>query len=223
MNEYWKNDNIIGIGAGIGSSPKSFGKNLIIGANDSFLYSINPKNGEIVWKFKTNGIVYSTPVVDDGIAYFGSGDGFLYAIDKKGSMKWRFNSSGRIMSSPVLGKDIIAFGNDEGTFFVLDKHGNILWKHQTGAAIRTTSSLVNDRIIFGSHDSFLYCFDYEGKQQWKFQTGGPMWTCPCIVDDDGALLWSVSNQNIGKSSNYKIYFGSFDGGMYCLNSISEGN
>jgi hypothetical protein len=32
------------------------------------------------WKFKTGGKVHSSPVVADGVVYFGSYDGYLYAL-----------------------------------------------------------------------------------------------------------------------------------------------
>ena len=33
------------------------------------------------WKFKTKGKIFSSPVVSDGVVYFGSSDNHLYAVD----------------------------------------------------------------------------------------------------------------------------------------------
>ncbi|MBN1573600.1 MAG: PQQ-binding-like beta-propeller repeat protein, partial [Deltaproteobacteria bacterium] len=38
------------------------------------------KTGQEKWRFKTSIGVYSSPCVVDGVVYFGSGDGFLYAV-----------------------------------------------------------------------------------------------------------------------------------------------
>jgi len=35
---------------------------------------------ELVWKFKTEGAVYSSPAISGGMVYFGSDDGHLYAV-----------------------------------------------------------------------------------------------------------------------------------------------
>lgn len=38
------------------------------------------KVSELKWKFKTGKRVFSSPAVTDGVIYFGSGDGNLYAV-----------------------------------------------------------------------------------------------------------------------------------------------
>lgn len=35
---------------------------------------------EFIWKFKTEGIVASSPAVADGMVFFGSFDNYLYAV-----------------------------------------------------------------------------------------------------------------------------------------------
>jgi len=217
-DQYWSQENIIGTGAGIGSSVKIVDNNtLVFGAFDNFIYALNSENGKISWKFKTNGPVYSTPAVDKNRIYAGSCDGFLYCIDHSGNFLWKFDSHGRIMNTSIIcanGK--ILFGNDNGTFFALDQDGHLLWKFQAGDAIRTTPAVVNDKIIFGSHDRKMYCLNDRGQMKWKFETGGAMWTCPAITNPDGKLLWSINSQNIKQSDDFLVYFGCFDGGLYCI-------
>lgn len=215
--EYWSKENIMGIGTGISSSPVLAGNKIIFGAHDTYIYALDSDSGKIEWKFKTNGCIYSTPYVHKDTVYAGSQDGFLYAIGLDGKLKWKFQANGRVVgSSPVVINDKIIFGTDEGFLFAVDIEGKLLWKFLTGSAIRTTVSAVNDKIIFGSHDHYLYCIDENGSKIWKFFTGGPMWTCPCIVDRDGNLLWSVNKKSPEISENFMVYFGSFDGNLYCL-------
>lgn len=46
------------------------------------------KPGSLKWKFKTDGIIDSSPAVSpDGTIYVGSSDYFLYAIRKDGALK----------------------------------------------------------------------------------------------------------------------------------------
>ncbi|HLC77283.1 MAG TPA: PQQ-binding-like beta-propeller repeat protein [archaeon] len=216
MRDYWSQENVIVTGAGIASSVKLIKDKLIFGALDNFVYSLKT-NGEIDWKFKTEGPVYSTPAIWKNIIYAGSCDGFLYAIDLNGNLLWRFNAEGRIMNSSVVcDNDRILFGTDNGVLFSLNHDGKLLWKFSAGDAIRTTPAIINDKIIFGSHDHNLYCVNENGKNEWKFLAGGNMWTCPCITDKEGNLLWSLSNQVHNTSNEFVIYFGCFDGGLYCV-------
>ena len=47
----------------------------------------------VVWKFKADGGVASSPVISAGVVYFGSGAGYLYAVDvTSGREKWKFKT-----------------------------------------------------------------------------------------------------------------------------------
>lgn len=47
--------------------------------DDSYFYALDIKDGSERWRFATKGST-SSPVVDDGVVYFGTDDGFLYAL-----------------------------------------------------------------------------------------------------------------------------------------------
>lgn len=45
---------------------------LFFGSTNRNIYSINPENGEIIWKYKTGGIIAGGfPVINEGIHYLG--------------------------------------------------------------------------------------------------------------------------------------------------------
>jgi len=61
-----------------------------------------PKQSGIKWKFHTGGRVISSPAVVNGVAYVGSTDGNLYAIDAgTGTLKWKFGTKSWEVSSPA--------------------------------------------------------------------------------------------------------------------------
>ncbi len=77
---------------------------VIFGCADRGLYCV--RRGELEWRFATGGAIYSAPVLDrDGVLYFGSDDGYFYAVDKAGSLVWRQELGGEIRSSPALARD----------------------------------------------------------------------------------------------------------------------
>ena len=77
---------------------------------------ISPK-----WKFKTTGEVSSSPVVSGGVAYFGSNDNHLHALDiKTGEEKWKFETGGEILSSPSVSGGIVYFGSYDNHLYAVD-------------------------------------------------------------------------------------------------------
>ena len=83
-----------------------------------------PSNGptrlnELAWKFKTDGMVNSSPAVADGVVYVGSGDR-LYALDAKtGQEKWRFKTDGAIVSSPAVAGGVVYFASTDGYLYAV--------------------------------------------------------------------------------------------------------
>jgi eukaryotic-like serine/threonine-protein kinase len=55
--------------------------------------------GEVKWRFATEGKVFASPAVYQGVTYVGSADGNLYAIDNKsGALRWKFTTGGAVHS-----------------------------------------------------------------------------------------------------------------------------
>jgi eukaryotic-like serine/threonine-protein kinase len=52
-----------------------------VGSSNTYLYALDTNGGELKWRFKTEGGVFSTPAVAEGVVYVGSNDGYLYAVE----------------------------------------------------------------------------------------------------------------------------------------------
>ena len=62
-----------------------------------------PKFSQVKWKFHTDGQVISSPAVANGMAFVGSTDGNLYAVDlESGTQKWKLFTGVRVTSSPAV-------------------------------------------------------------------------------------------------------------------------
>jgi outer membrane protein assembly factor BamB len=48
--------------------------------SDHYVYALDAATGKLRWRFETGGVIYA-PAVANGIAYVGSTDGFLYALN----------------------------------------------------------------------------------------------------------------------------------------------
>ena len=63
----------------------------------------------------------SSPVVEGGSVFFGSGDGWLYCLNKKsGAQLWKAQTNGRIRSTPAIADGKIYFASFDGVIRCLE-------------------------------------------------------------------------------------------------------
>jgi len=185
-----------------------------------------PKQTEIKWKFHTGGRVISSPAVVNGVAYVGSTDGNLYAIDAgTGTLKWKFETKSWEVSSPAVASGVVYFVSYDGHLYALDAAtGQVRWKFATGGEKRyagthlhhlepaaesmpdpwdfylSSPSVWSGAVYFGSSDGNVYSVDAaSGALKWKFHTGDVVHSSPAIAD--GVL-----------------YIGSWDTHLYALDA-----
>jgi len=129
-----------------------------VGSFDNYLYALDAGNGFTMWKFRTNGPVVSSPVVDGNFVYFGSADRYVYAVNTQtGRDKWRFETSKPVVASPVVYNDAVYIGSTDGIFYCINaKDGKEIWQFKTDGPITSTACLTNELILFGSMDYTLY-------------------------------------------------------------------
>jgi len=180
------------------------------------------------WAFKTEGPIFSSPAIADGVVYVGSADGFIYAIDQKtGTQKWKLKTAAPIPSSPTVTNGVVYFTNYSGLYAVLADTGKLKWKvpaeatdkHFEAKGIHGTSpknqlmpdpydtflsspAVFNGRVYYGSGEGGVYAIDAEtGQVVWKFATGDVVHSSPAIA-------------------NGIVYIGSFDSNLYALDAES---
>lgn len=163
---------------------------------------------QLKWTVQTQGKVFSSPVVVDGILYVGSCDSLLYAVDAvHGNVLWRYRTGGEIRSAVAFDAGLVYVLASDGHLYALDaKSGMLRWKYQTdGERVYDSwdyylSSPVLDKgvLYFGSGDGHVYALDAnDGSLHWRYRTNGIVHATPAVAD--GA-----------------IFIGSFDGFFYCL-------
>lgn len=82
--------------------------------------ALDRRTGEPVWQAATGGLVFSSPLLADGVVYVGSGDGSVYAFDAAtGEVRWRYRTEGGVMSTPVLWNEHLIFGSEDGAVYAL--------------------------------------------------------------------------------------------------------
>jgi outer membrane protein assembly factor BamB len=202
------------------SSPivHSKGKNhsVYFGSSDGHLYALNAENGQLKWKFKTNGIIHTSPALENDIVYIGSWDTNLYAVDAEtGTRKWAFKTGEQpeyhvlegIQASPSIKNGLVYFGARDGYFYALDaKTGNLTWKYSADNSwILTTASLKDSTVYFCTSDTYLFIAlnARTGAEKFRTQLHGYAYSSPAITE------------------NY-AWLGDFTGNMYVLDLSAQG-
>lgn len=173
---------------------------------------LNPK---IKWRFKTQGAIRGTPLISDNTIYFGSSDGFIYALNKQeGNLIWKYKTNGAIVSAPIiLGSSLFISSRDNYLYALNIKNGSLNWKfkmqknitdnHGGWKYFMASPMVVGDQVLIGSGDSHLYALNItNGKMNWKFKTNGRIRSTPLVYKKE-------------------IYQPSNDGYVYVLNLKGE--
>jgi outer membrane protein assembly factor BamB len=86
----------------------------------------------------------------DGIVYFGSDDGFIYAADAQtGRELWRFAAGSEAWGSPALWGGTVCVGTRDGDIFTLNaKTGQELWQFPVQGGVARGAAAVADGVVF---------------------------------------------------------------------------
>lgn len=186
---------------------------LYFGSSDGHLYALNAETGKLQWKFKTNGIIHSSPAFYDGKVYIGSWDGNMYALNgKTGNKVWSFQTGVQpgmngIQASPTLEDGKVFFGARDGYFYALDaESGALSWKYDAEKSwIISTAGAKDGVVYFGTSDSYLFlALDARtGKEKFRMKTHGYVYSSPALVGNTA-------------------YVGDFTGKLFAIN-LKSGN
>lgn len=174
-------------------------------SGDGCLYAIGKKNQQLHWKFKGRGdrkyelfsfadYFQSSPVAAGNTIFFGSGDGYIYAVDKTtGTLIWEYQTGAVVHSSPAVHHNKVYVGSFDGNFYALNaKDGHLEWKYKSlghqyfpKGEMQGSPVIYEDLVFAGSRDYQLYALNAEtGKEVWKkkFPKGWAM-AKPVIRDE----------------------------------------
>ena len=151
--------------------------------SDYYFYALDLETGQEKWRFKTEGAIVSSPLLADGLVYFGSEDQHLYALDARtGQEKWRFKAEDSLWSSPALADGLLYFGagcnycgslEDTHLYAVDSQTGQEIWRFETGGWVESTPAVADGTVYFGSGDRHVYAVDSKtGQERWRFETEG---------------------------------------------------
>jgi eukaryotic-like serine/threonine-protein kinase len=195
------------------------------------------------WQFSSGGSIGSVPTAANGIVYFSSSDGEMYALSAAtGRVLWTKGiGSYDFGCAPTVDRGVVYMGGPEGLYALDARTGGMRWFLPTGR-IGSSPTLVNGVLYVGTDDGNLYAIDaVRGKRLWSFPTGGIIRSSPAVVrgvvytgsrDDNlyaidavrGKRLWSFPTGGKIDSSpavaRGVVYAGSGDGKLYAVDAVT---
>jgi eukaryotic-like serine/threonine-protein kinase len=171
----------------------------------------------LLWKFKTNGPVVGSPVIDNGTVFIGSLDSTLYALDlATGKVKWKLPTGGAIRSSVCVIQQGMFLLSSDGLLYWMEKdsgrvngffqtmNGYIGDRQQDYADYYNSTPVIVDSAIYFGSGEYIYSISINtGNLLWAYKAGDLVHTRPAISKD-------------------RLFAGSFDGNLYAID-IKTGN
>jgi eukaryotic-like serine/threonine-protein kinase len=201
-------------------------------------------NMSLKWEYPSDGSIYSSPVVSDGVVYFGSDDNNVYAVDADtGALEWTFTTGDLVRSSASVVGGVVYIGSDDNNVYALNAAtGAKIWSFAAADDIELSSPLVTGgKVYVGSLDGNVYALDSNtGAKLWSVNTwaargsfsisgstvyvGSDKSTLFALDADTGATKWTATTGDRIKTTptvfDGVVYVGSDDGHVYAFDAAS---
>lgn len=168
----------------IRSSPATDGNVVAFGDDAGWVYAVGIGSGKLIWKTKTDGPVWTDPVLNDGMVFVSTLKGVCYALDAgDGAVRWKHDTRSVIYASVAARGDRIFLASADGVLRSLDAStGSVLWTFKA-TSVFSSAPLVSGSVLYiGSMDHNLYAVDVStGREVWRTGTEGRIRVSPVVI------------------------------------------
>lgn len=174
-----------------------------------YMVALDAETGDEKWRFKA-GVIESSPLLTDGVLYFGTFDNKLYALDAEtGDPRWTFKAGDDIKGGPIRAGGNLYFAAYDGKVYALNpQNGKLRWKSSAQGGLAgagnfyATPAAAYGRVFVGNTDGKVYAFGGKtGHLLWSKSTGGFVYS--------SAAVW-----------NKTVFVGSYDRHLYALDAAT---
>ncbi len=191
-------------GGKMASSPAVVGDELVVHGMDGLVRVVDRRTGSLRFAVRIGSPIESSPIVRDGIDYFGAWNGNVYALDlRTRRFRWVYRAGSKITSSAALAGRTLYIGDYGGRLLALSPgSGRLRWSAGVNGRIYGTPAVWGGRVFVPSSDGgSLTAFTTGGRYLWRVQTGSYVYSSPAV--------WAG-----------RVFFGSYNGLLYCVSAWS---
>jgi outer membrane protein assembly factor BamB len=207
-NEKW---DFAGLNGPVVSTPAIYGNDIIFGAWDTYLYSLNKNTGKLNWKWSNGSSVrnYSpaacTPLIKDDVVYIAAPDRYLTAIDAvTGKTLWRTNESTVRESIGISQDGRFIYGKTMNDTLAVYETGREIrpaaWKLNAGYGYEHSPSALIEKdgtIFFGTRNGVVYAVDADGKKvSWTYKIDNSMVNTLRVIDKKNIIASTMDGKVI---------------------------
>lgn len=150
------------------------------------LFALNPKDGAIIWQFKSENYLLQTPYrhgdtvyvagsyIDPKIVVDEGGPARFYALDSAtGKPKWKTQTEDGFTKALYATDDVLVFVGYQDFLSGLDtKTGHLIWRRDTGNWVPSLAGR-GDTVYYGSANTKVHAWNVnDGKSVWQFNIPG---------------------------------------------------
>lgn len=180
---------------------------LLAASLDGKVHALDRTTGEQAWDYEVEGGIVGGLTVEDGIAYFGTNENTVYALDiATQTLVWTqpFRTEGWVWSAPAVDAERVYIGTMGQRVYALDRDtGEEVWSFQASGALPGAPALTDGAVVIGSVDQHVYALDAAtGDLRWAQPVGHWVMGQPLVLDEH-------------------VYVASLDGRVHAL-SVADG-
>jgi outer membrane protein assembly factor BamB len=218
---------------------------LILFSLSSLSMRASMEEPQLIWKFKANDEIKSSPAIYGNTIYVSSMDNHTYAIDSNsGELKWKFDTKNPIESSPVVVEGAIYIYSSSKIYCLDPERGTRKWEFTSTGKITAVKAHKNG-VYIGTEYGYIYSLNTTGECMWRIDGDGkvlPMEIANNILytpagmnlyaidGENGAIIWKYQTtgiicdkpliSNISNISNKTLYVVAGRGNLYALNAAN---
>lgn len=156
---------------------------------DGYFRSIDLDSGAVSASVSVDGYVGASPAIDAGVAYVGTFESEVLAINLADSkILWRYKHPDRhfaFYSSAALTEEMVILGGRDKFVHGIDRaSGKEKWVHQEKSRIDSSPVLVGDRVFVATDSGDLVALKTAtGEEVWRFETGSAFSASPAVASN----------------------------------------
>jgi outer membrane protein assembly factor BamB len=205
-NQLWRFDSLAGP---VVSTPVVYKDYVIIGAWDTYLYTLNKLSGKLIWKWSNGSAVrnYSPasciPVIAGDIVFVVAPDRYITAISlTTGKTLWRNNDATVRESIGISENKKWVYGKTMQdtivAYNVSDQKQNATWKMHCGFGYEHVPSMLvekNGLLYFGTRNGVVYCIN-PSKQEitWVYKIDNSMVNTVNVLKDGSVIAATMDGK-----------------------------